>query len=80
MTQTLSEDGELVGVTKTVNFDEREVAEIAPQSGFGKATVEGTGKEGTGKEGTGKEGTGKEGTGKEGTGKEEQGDGMDQVD
>jgi hypothetical protein len=34
-----------VGVTKTVNFDEREVAEIKQQSGFGKATVE---EEGTG--------------------------------
>jgi hypothetical protein len=39
LTQTLTEDGELVGVTKTVNFDEREVAEIKPSSGFGKATV-----------------------------------------
>ena len=45
LTQTLTEDGELVGVTKTVNFDEREVAEIKQQSGFGKATVE---KEGDG--------------------------------
>lgn len=40
LTQTLTEDGELVGVTKTVNFDEREVAEIKPSSGFGKATVQ----------------------------------------
>jgi hypothetical protein len=39
LTQTLTEDGELVGVTKTVNFDDREVAEIKPSSGFGKATV-----------------------------------------
>jgi hypothetical protein len=39
LTQTLTEDGELVGVTKTVNFDEREVAEIKPSNGFGKATV-----------------------------------------
>jgi hypothetical protein len=40
LTQTLSEDGELIGVTKTVNFDERDVAEIKPSNGFGKATVE----------------------------------------
>jgi len=40
LTQTLTEDGELVGVTKTVNFDEREVAEIKPSSGFGKASVQ----------------------------------------
>ena len=39
LTQTLTEDGELVGVTKTVNFDEREVAEIKPSSGFGKTTI-----------------------------------------
>jgi len=39
LTQTLTEDGELVGVTKTVNFDDREVAEIKPSNGFGKATV-----------------------------------------
>jgi hypothetical protein len=39
LTQTLTEDGELVGVTKTVNFDEREVAEIKPSNGFGKATL-----------------------------------------
>lgn len=42
LTQTLSEDGELVGVTKTVNFEERDVAEIKPTNGFGKATVEST--------------------------------------
>ena len=40
LTQTMTEDGELVGVTKTVNFEEREVAEIIPSNGFGKATVE----------------------------------------
>jgi hypothetical protein len=40
LTQTMTEDGELVGVTKTVNFDERDVAEIVPSNGFGKATVE----------------------------------------
>jgi len=51
LTQTLTEDGELVGVTKTVNFDEREVAEIKPSSGFGKATVqEQSGEEQSGKE------------------------------
>ena len=40
LTQTMTEDGELVGVTKTVNFDDREVAEVKPSNGFGKATVE----------------------------------------
>jgi hypothetical protein len=40
LTQTLSEDGELIGVTKTVNFEERDVADIKPSNGFGKATVE----------------------------------------
>ena len=40
LTQTMTEDGELVGVTKTVNFEERDVAEIKPTNGFGKATVE----------------------------------------
>ena len=39
LTQTMTEDGELVGVTKTVNFDEREVAEIIPSNGFGKASI-----------------------------------------
>jgi hypothetical protein len=43
LTQTLTEDGDLIGVTKTVNFDEREVAEIKPSNGFGKATVEASG-------------------------------------
>jgi hypothetical protein len=38
LTQTLSESGELVGVNKTVNFDEREVADVKPFSG-GKAEV-----------------------------------------
>jgi hypothetical protein len=40
LTQTMTEDGELVGVTKTVNFEEREVSEIIPSNSFGKATVE----------------------------------------
>lgn len=67
LTQTLSEDGELVGVTKTVNFDEREVAEVKISNGFGKATIE--------------EQSGEEQSGEEPiqSGKE-QGDGMDQVD
>ena len=47
LTQTMTEDGELVGVTKTVNFEEREVAEIVPSNGFGKATVEVATDEGT---------------------------------
>jgi hypothetical protein len=38
LTQTLNESGELVGVNKTVNFDEREVADIKPFSG-GKSDV-----------------------------------------
>ncbi len=38
LTQTLTESGELVGVNKTVNFDEREVADVKPFSG-GKAEV-----------------------------------------
>jgi hypothetical protein len=38
LTQTLSESGELVGVNKTVNFDERDVADVKPFSG-GKAEV-----------------------------------------
>ena len=38
LTQTLSESGELVGVNKTVNFDEREVADVKPFSG-GKSEV-----------------------------------------
>jgi len=33
LTQTLSDSGELVGVNKTVNFDEREVADVKPFSG-----------------------------------------------
>jgi len=69
LTQTLSEDGELVGVTKTVNFDEREVAEVKISNGFGKATIE---------EQSGKEQGGEEQS-LEQSGKE-QGDGMDQVD
>jgi hypothetical protein len=40
LTQTLNEDGELVGVNKTVNFDEREVANITPSDNFGRATLE----------------------------------------
>lgn len=38
LTQTLSDSGELVGVNKTVNFDEREVADVKPFSG-GKSDV-----------------------------------------
>jgi hypothetical protein len=38
LTQTLNESGELVGVNKTVNFDEREVADVKPFSG-GKSDV-----------------------------------------
>ena len=38
LTQTLSEDGELMGVNKTVNFDDREVADIKPSTQFGRAT------------------------------------------
>ena len=33
LTQTLSESGELVGVNKTVNFDERDVATVTPFNG-----------------------------------------------
>ena len=33
LTQTLNESGELVGVNKTVNFDERDVADVKPFSG-----------------------------------------------
>lgn len=40
LTQTLNEDGELVGVNKTVNFDEREVANIKPSDNFGRASLE----------------------------------------
>ena len=38
LTQTLNESGELVGVNKTVNFDERDVADVKPFSG-GKSEV-----------------------------------------
>jgi hypothetical protein len=57
LTQTMTEDGELVGVTKTVNFEEREVAEIVPSNGFGKATVELATNEGATNEGATHEGT-----------------------
>ena len=40
LTQTLNEDGDLVGVNKTVNFDEREVANIKPSDNFGRSTLE----------------------------------------
>ena len=40
LTQTLNDDGDLVGVNKTVNFDEREVANINPSDNFGRATLE----------------------------------------
>ena len=40
LTQTLNEDGDLVGVNKTVNFDEREVANIKPSDNFGHASLE----------------------------------------
>jgi hypothetical protein len=40
LTQTLSEEGDLIGVNKTVNFDEREVADIKPSDNFGRATLE----------------------------------------
>jgi hypothetical protein len=39
LTQTLTEEGNLVGVNNTVNFEEREVAEIVPSNGFGKMSV-----------------------------------------
>jgi len=42
LTQTLSEDGELMGVNKTVNFDERDVADVKASTNFGRATVEET--------------------------------------
>lgn len=42
LTQTLSEDGELMGVNKTVNFDDRDVADIKPSTNFGRASVEGS--------------------------------------
>lgn len=38
LTQTLSEDGELVGVNKTVNFDDRDVAEVKVSTLFGRAS------------------------------------------
>jgi hypothetical protein len=40
LTQTMTEDGELVGVSKTVNFDDREIAEIKPSMGVGKTKIE----------------------------------------
>ena len=45
LTQTLNEDGELVGVNKTVNFDEREVANIKPSDNFGRANLENSAKD-----------------------------------
>jgi hypothetical protein len=39
LTQTLSEEGELMGVNKTVNFDDREVADIKASTNFGRATA-----------------------------------------
>ena len=45
LTQTLNEDGELVGVNKTVNFDEREVADIKPSDNFGRASLENSAKD-----------------------------------
>jgi len=41
LTQTLSEEGELMGVNKTVNFDDREVADVKASTNFGRATEEG---------------------------------------
>ena len=38
LTQTLSEDGELMGVNKTVNFDERDVADVKASTNFGRAS------------------------------------------
>ena len=38
LTQTVSEDGELMGVNKTVNFDDREVADVKASTQFGRAT------------------------------------------
>ena len=40
LTQTLNEDGELIGVNKTVNFDDREVAETAPSDNFGRVSLD----------------------------------------
>jgi len=40
LTQTLNEDGDLVGVNKTINFDEREVANINPSDNFGRSALE----------------------------------------
>jgi hypothetical protein len=40
LTQTLNDDGDLVGVNKTVNFDEREVANIKPSDNFGRSALE----------------------------------------
>jgi hypothetical protein len=45
LTQTLNEDGELIGVNKTVNFDEREVANINPSDNFGRANLEDSSKD-----------------------------------
>jgi hypothetical protein len=45
LTQTLNEDGDLVGVNKTVNFDEREVANIKPSDNFGRASLENSAKD-----------------------------------
>jgi hypothetical protein len=39
LTQTLSEDGELMGVNKTVNFDDRDVADVKASTSFGRATA-----------------------------------------
>ena len=38
LTQTLSEEGELMGVNKTVNFDDRDVADVKASTLFGRAT------------------------------------------
>jgi hypothetical protein len=45
LTQTLNEEGELIGVNKTVNFDEREVANINPSDSFGRANLEDSSKD-----------------------------------
>lgn len=45
LTQTLNEEGELIGVNKTVNFDEREVANINPSDNFGRANLEDSSKD-----------------------------------
>ena len=42
LTQTLSEDGELMGVNKTVNFDERDVADVKASTNFGRASAGGS--------------------------------------